>query len=411
MQDPRTQGRTIGLYHSSVEEIERADGTVRYVESLTPAPGKPAGWSDQAPESNPLPRRETRITRSRKGRSSYRGTSAHPVAAAPVGAIDALPLVTCHEPNHVRACRCALTRATFSEATLLADAERWVAEHDPDGEPLPKVLGFATTRPEMLPGDRSTPGQSTAADDFYVAPETVAYRRLRRVLGDAPMMSASGRYKRSQGRRTFTRTWVDIPDDAPSLRPVALCAVSHDDMASALGIDAQSFLGWYSTSPGRANDTNIADAYRRRTIIARRGRLGPVARKHADVAVLAETVDAKGRKRQLLGRRMADRVELVTFADTGYWLGHRFVPDGATAAKRDVERTAQAATNVVAASRAEPAPNVSPLRQALNAIDAMRPGDRIGDVTCDAPGRYSRNGITCQTPAIAARHAMRTLAN
>jgi hypothetical protein len=236
-------------------------------------------------------------------------------------------------------------------------------------------------------------------------------------MGFPVMMSDGGRYVRSDGRRTFVRTWRDVDDDEPTLQQASLCAVSHDDLASALGIDPQSFLSWYAQGIGRRNDSDIADAWRRRTVIPRRGRLGPVARKRADVAVLSETTDAKGRKRQLLGRRYADRTELVTFADSGYWLGHRFVADGATLAARAEQKTAQAAANVVAASRIQTTPRldalhvvtVSPLRAALDAIGAMQTGDRIGDVTCDAPGRYSRNGVKCATPAVAARHAMRAM--
>jgi hypothetical protein len=339
----------------------------------------------------------------------------------------------------------------LNESTLLSLAESWVAEHDPDGEPLPKVLGFATTRPEMLPGDRSTVGQSAQSDDYYVSPQTVQKRRLARAMGLAAIMSDGGRYARTEsptawryvtdrepsavdgelGRiiwqgwrrvelaesrkvRTFTRGWRDVDDDEPTLRPASLCAVSHDDMASALGIDPQSFLNWYAQGIGRSNDTDIADSWRRRTVIPRRGCLGPAARKRADIAVLSDEMkDERGRKhRQVLGRRLADRTELVTFADKGYFLGHTFVvTDTALQAKRDVQATALAAAKVLAASRAETRPDVNPFRQALDAIAAMQAGDRIGDVTCDAPGHYSRNGVRCQTPAIAARHALRAMAD
>lgn len=413
------------LHHGKhVLSVETDHSDTLGTPAVTTYAGRPQGWSEQLPDPNALPRTDTRITRSRKGRTSYRSTSRFPVARRPIGTVDGLPVVACEDESHIANCQCAVT---LNEASLLAMAEQWVATVDPDGEPLPRVIGYATTRPEMLPGDRST--QAATSDDIdpedvYIDPHT----EYQRALTDALTVrgnerSYGGRYVREtdadgRKRRRWETSYDSIPTDAPIPRPARLCAVSHDDMASFLGIDADSFLGWFRDSAGRSTDTTIADRHRRRTLIPRRGRLGKVARVKADIAVLAETTDERGRKSQLLGRRVltvrtvpfgidkrhaidadaqyvGDCVsmatdELVTFADVGYWLGHRYI---APATGKAVAETTQERTLT--------------MRQALATVRNMAVGETVGDsetvrVTRDDAG-WRIGPATYNTPAQAAR--------
>lgn len=352
--------------------------------------GRPQGYSEQEPDAKALPRRETRITRSRKGRTSYRATSAHPIAPAPFGSTDGLPLVPCHNPAHHHACDCAIVGrlplagdsdglTVLNEATLATLAEQFVAEHDPDGPPLPRIVGFSVTRPETLPGDRSTAGDTVVLDDGWRNPKT-------------------GRVAPSEAR---------------------MCAVSHDDLASWFGIDPDSFLAWYRDAPGRSNDTSIADRHRTRSIIARRGRLGVRDRKRHDIAVLGVTLDARGRKRQLLGRRTATATELVTFADDGWFVGHAFMPsDAVRKARAEARRaaalaSAEAKVATVAATTIAPADapadNRTTVSKALDLAQQMPIGATLGDVTRVTQGRWQRNGIDIRNPAQAARAILATI--
>ena len=95
--------------------------------------------------------------------------------------------------------------------------------------------------------------------------------------------------------------------------------------------------------------------------------------------------DDDGRERQAIGRRTATATELVTFADTGYWLGHRYVPS-------DNERAAQRAATVRAAV------------DHLSTIIGLAVGASTTDgiVTRTRGNRWTVNGIGRSTPATAA---------
>lgn len=378
------------------------------------ANGRPIDWAESAPDPTALLRTPTRAVRSRKGRSSYVKAGRRPNAVMRTGdasyvdsvADMAATLVTCTNDAHavygagrrIDGCRCGVT-----ESWLLAAAEAFTERVTQGAETLDKVIGFAVARPQVFAGDRSTIDATTCDDDDYVSPAlerwrrvvaartghpTFVHERTRRIPRRRTVLVAGGR-----SRYVSTYRAVGLDEPSPTRATIGQCARHRSDVAAWLNLgDGEYFAGEH----GNTGETSIRDRHRARLIIPRRGRLNEQQREAADIAVVrvgTYGVDGAYRAdRQVLGRRTATTTELVTFADSGYWLGHRFIAP-------EIKPPAPAP---------DPTGNTrgKQIAETIAALLAMQVGDRIGE-----PGNVAERTAQgwrignreLRTPASAAR--------
>jgi len=249
--------------------------------------GRPNNWSTGPLEHNPLPRTETRVTRSRKGRSSFKPVGPRPTHMITTGDVHHVDpvvdmvasLIPCIDETHARHCQCNIT-----ERNLIAAADALLSRDD---EEWPRLIGNTVTRPQVIAGDRSSMGQV--------------------VNGERSAMGA--------------------------------IVVSNGDLGAWFGLDL--------ANGSAVTDQSTRLAWPTRLRISAANRLHTKTQlAKASVAVLADGVDENGRKRRVIGRRMADRTMLAAFSDDGWFIGHEHTdqPTGARWAR--AKRLARHATRI-----------------------------------------------------------------
>ena len=172
----------IGSYPRTVTELP--DGTQSV--AWEPANGTPTNWTTRAPDPKALPVTPTRVTRSRKGRTSFVRSGRMPAHRTTVGetgyrdpVLDRMAwltecLGTADDP-HADGCTCALTddrlaRAADAWVAMVLGAQAKARKDRGIGayrgsEPLPRLIGERVTRPTGVYGDRALPDLTTTDDD------------------------------------------------------------------------------------------------------------------------------------------------------------------------------------------------------------------------------------------------------
>jgi len=337
--------------------------------TYAPSGGRPSNWSTGPLERNPLPRTETRVTRSRKGRSSFVPVGPRPTHLITTGDVHHVDpvvdmvasLIPCTETEtHARHCQCNIT-----ERNLIAAADALLSRDDED---WPRLIGNTVTRPQVIAGDRSSMGQV--------------------VNGERSAMGA--------------------------------IVVSNGDLGAWFGLDL--------ANGSAVTDQSTRLAWPTRLRISAANRLHTKTQlAKASVAVLADGVDENGRKRRVIGRRMADRTMLASFSDDGWFIGHEHTaqPTGARWARakrlarheaRIEQHNAHRAT-VRATTMAESTPTKlglveaptgrsaakRPGRDTLTTLRAMTVGQTLAGLTRRSASHWTdTNGTTYASHATAA---------
>lgn len=311
--------------------------TVRY----SAESGTAAGWGGGAVETSPvvLSRSASRVTRSRKGRSSFKVTRRHQHRVT-VG------------DRSATGCDWQLPEGRFTGQQLATFAEAYVRafawQNDIEVEPLPRLVGADDGRQLTKPGKVDLADVAdVVASDIEVDVERVSWQY---VIERGPDIERDG--EKLPGRIVragWRRAAVEV-----ERRPYLLS--TSDSRMHCPGVTAQhqTLAGIDDDAAWRGHEGNgIADAYRQRRLATR------IPRRIAErTQVLADIETETGQRRLIRGQLAADGSwQLVAPGVGGWWIGHTFHSDTSSKA---IERAATAA-------------NVAPVRDRRAAIDGWLP--------------------------------------